>query len=469
MLFNTYEFWLFFIPVLILVHILPHRGQNRVLLFASYIFYAAWDWRFLSLILISTVVDYFVAPLTVSCSSDFRRKLALAVSIVVNLSILGFFKYYDFFAQSFADLFGMDQSRTNGILLNLILPVGISFYTFQTMSYTFDVYSGKLAPVKSFRDFALYVAFFPQLVAGPIERGQRLIPQIIQKRSIDPSKMESACHLIAWGLFKKIIIADTLAHPVNSIYASSSCTGPLIYLATICFAVQIYCDFSGYSDIARGIARLMGIDLMLNFNLPYIAKNPVEFWRRWHISLSTWLRDYLYIRLGGNRGSKICTYRNLMITMLLGGLWHGARFNFVVWGFYHGIILILYRMFTAGKPKVASDECRLLKLLKIAVMFHIVLFGWLIFRVESGSQLARIFSALFSSWNSWEAALELIKFMVPTCVILILMQIWQYSSGELEVINKMPWPVRAIFFGLCVSAVLLLNQGNSEPFIYFQF
>jgi D-alanyl-lipoteichoic acid acyltransferase DltB (MBOAT superfamily) len=469
MLFNTYEFWLFFIPVLILVHILPHRGQNTVLLLASYIFYGAWDWRFLSLILISTVVDYFMAPLCVSASSGFKRKLALVVSIVVNLSILGFFKYYDFFVQSFADFVGIEQGRTNGVLLNIILPVGISFYTFQTMSYTLDVYFGKLAPVKSFRDFALYVAFFPQLVAGPIERGERLIPQITQKRTIDPSKMESACHLIAWGLFKKVIIADTLAHPVNSIYASSSYTGPLIYLATICFAVQIYCDFSGYSDIARGLARLMGIDLMLNFNLPYISKNPVEFWRRWHISLSTWLRDYLYIPLGGNRGSKMGIYRNVMITMVLGGLWHGARFNFVLWGFYHGIILVLYRMIIAERRTRPAEESKFLKLLKVAAMFHIILFGWLLFRVESGEQLGRALSALLVSWTNWYAVLELIKFMAPVCVILILMQIWQYSSGELEVINKMSWPVRAIFFGLCVSAVLLLNQGNSEPFIYFQF
>ena len=469
MLFNTFEFWLFFIPVLILVHLLSHKGQNLVLLTASYIFYGAWDWRFLSLILISTIVDYFVAPLTVPGKPDITRKTGLCVSVLVNLGILGFFKYFNFFAHSLVTLFGTSEGATNTILLNVILPVGISFYTFQTMSYTLDVYAGRISPVRSFWDFALYVAFFPQLVAGPIERGRRLIPQIVNKRKVDPSKIESACHLIAWGMFKKVVIADTLAHPVNIVFASNSSVGPEVYVATLCFAVQIYCDFSGYSDIARGLARLMGIDLMLNFNLPYIARNPVEFWRRWHISLSTWLRDYLYIPLGGNRSGKFRIYSNLTITMVLGGLWHGARFNFVLWGVYHGVILVLYRFICRNRKPTAVNDTRLTAALKILFMFQLILFGWLLFRVETTAQLTEKLSALTHSWDCWQSAFGIIKYATPFLIVLVLVESWQYYGRDLEIVNKLHWPLRALFFGLCVSAVLLLNQAGGSPFIYFQF
>lgn len=469
MLFNTIEFWLFFAIVLLLVYILPHRGQNRVLLIASYVFYAAWDWRFLSLILISTLVDYFVAPFAVPGNTGKIRKLALLSSVVVNLGILGFFKYYDFFVSSFAGFCGLTGDTTNSLLLNLVLPVGISFYTFQTMSYTFDVYAGKITPVKSFWDFALYVAFFPQLVAGPIERGSRLIPQIVNPRNINIAKLESACHLIAWGLFKKVFVADTLAHVVNTVFAGKLVTGFEVYAAMIGFSLQIYCDFSGYSDIARGVARLMGIELMLNFNLPYFSKNPSDFWRRWHISLSTWLKDYLYIPLGGNRRGKFLTCCNIMVTMILGGLWHGARYNFILWGLFHGIVLVIYR-FSCGFDRLKNSSESLPKIfIKMFLMFHIILFGWLLFRVENVSQLSRMVLALFTSWTSMESSIGMFKYMAPAILPLLFIQLCQLRSRDLEFINKKSWPVRACFFGICISTVLLLNRGSSIPFIYFQF
>lgn len=470
MLFNSFEFWLFFLPVLTLVHLLRHRGQNFLLLAASYLFYAAWDWRFLSLILISTVVDYVAAPFAVaSGNSAVRRKLAVAVSVVANLSILGFFKYCNFFIQSFTALIGLEQCAANDLFLNLTLPLGISFYTFQTMSYTLDVYSGKIAPTKKFLDFALYVSFFPQLVAGPIERGSNLMPQITHQRRIETDKIESACHLIVFGLFKKIFIADSLAHPVNTVFASMSPTGPEVYLATLCFAVQIYCDFSGYSDIARGVARLMGFHLMLNFNLPYFAKNPTDFWQRWHISLSSWLKDYLYIPLGGNRHGKLNTYRNLMITMILGGLWHGARFNFLLWGCYHGILLILHRWARRPGPEQKTGESRLLAGLKMIGMFHLTLIGWLLFRVESLSQLRRLIDGLIYRWDFWDSGKAILKYAAPFLVPFVLIQLWQWQSRDLNVINKVLWPLRALLFGVCLAVVLLLNQSAGTPFIYFQF
>ena len=469
MLFNSLEFWLFFIPVLALVHLLPHRGQNILLLVGSYVFYGAWDWRFLSLIFISTLVDYLAAPFAVPGRSQLLRRLAVTTSVTVNLGILGFFKYHNFFVQSFIDLFGISQGSTDELLLSLILPVGISFYTFQTMSYTFDVHSGKMRPVRSFLDFALYVAFFPQLVAGPIERASRLVPQIVNRRHIEPSRLESGCHLIAWGLCKKVFIADSIALPVNIVYASADPTGPEVYVATVAFAVQIYCDFSGYTDIARGTARLLGVELMLNFNLPYIAQNPSDFWRRWHISLSTWLRDYLYFPLGGSRHGEWATYRNITITMVLGGLWHGARYNFVLWGLFHGGILAIHRIITGGNQNLTKTDSLRLTVVKVFCMFHLTLFGWLLFRVENMSQFDRMAMAFVSPWEHWGSAFEILKYIAPFVLPLIVVQIWQGLSRDLEVFTKAAWPLRATFFGFCVLAVSLFSRGTGTPFIYFQF
>ena len=296
-----------------------------MLLVASYAFYGAWDWRFLGLIVLSTVVDYVVGMSLAATGDPRRRQFLVTASIVANLGILGLFKYAGFFAKSLVGLGASLGVEIPAFALDVVLPVGISFYTFQTLSYTIDIYRGTLKPTRRFLDFALFVAFFPQLVAGPIERASRLLPQVLQPRHVTWEKFGSGSWLILWGLFKKVVIADNLAFLVNAVYATdASPTGWQVVAGTVAFAWQIYCDFSGYSDIARGLARLMGFELMVNFNLPYAARSPADFWRRWHISLSTWLRDYLYIPLGGNQGGALRTYRNLGLTMLLGGLWHGA-------------------------------------------------------------------------------------------------------------------------------------------------
>lgn len=468
MLFNTIEFWLFFGVVWLLVRKADQKRANYVLLGASYVFYGAWDWRFLSLIFISTFVDFWAARYAASNHADRIRRRALGISLIVNLSILGLFKYFDFFVTSFATLFQIPPDACDGYLLNVALPVGISFYTFQTLSYTVDVYRGKLAPANKFSDFALYVAFFPQLVAGPIERGERFMPQIQSPRPA-PSLSQAAILLIAWGLFKKMVVADTLSGPVDVVFASQNRLGPEVYVATVCFAFQIYCDFSGYTDIARGIARLLGFDLMLNFNLPYLATSPTDFWRRWHISLSTWLRDYLYIPLGGNRGSSLLTYRNLMITMILGGLWHGARMNFVIWGIYHGSLLAIHRRLSSRTATLEQRSLSLTVLMKILGMFHLTLFGWLLFRVESTAQLVDCCSALLGSWQSWESAIAILRYSVPVLIPLLLVQACQRYYRDLEFMARAPKYVQTAFVTSCLASCLYLNRSAGTPFIYFQF
>ncbi len=337
MLFNSFSFLIFFLVVYPLYLLFNLRWQNRMLLVASYFFYGSWDWRFLSLIIISTFLDYYCGGAISRSASLRKKKIFLLFSISGNLLILGFFKYYNFFIVSLQELLSLFGLSMQPHLLSIILPVGISFYTFQTMSYTIEIYRNKIKPVNNFIDFSLFVAFFPQLIAGPIERASHLIPQIVQKRYVNLPQFNEGCRLIIWGLFKKIAVADRLGIYVDSVYGNLyQHSGLTFILATIFFAFQIYCDFSAYSDIARGLGRLMGFDIMVNFRFPYFARNIREFWQRWHISLSEWLRDYLYIPLGGNRCGKFKTYRNIFITMLLGGLWHGANWTFVVWGLLHG-------------------------------------------------------------------------------------------------------------------------------------
>ena len=305
MLFNTLQFAIFFIIVYSLYLLFNHKWQNWMLLVASYIFYGAWDWRFLSLIFISTILDY-ICGLQIYKSRYLKRKrLFLFFSVFGNLAILGFFKYFNFFATNLQELLKIFGFSIHPHFLHIILPIGISFYTFQTMSYTIDIYRGRMAPTKKFFDLALFVAFFPQLVAGPIERAKHLLPQILVPRKLSLDKFYEGCYLIFWGLFQKVFIADNLAKIVDPVFAGNSpYNGIQVILALYAFAFQILCDFSGYSNIARGLGKCMGFDIMVNFNLPYFSTNPREFWRRWHISLSTWLRDYLYISLGGNRRGK---------------------------------------------------------------------------------------------------------------------------------------------------------------------
>ncbi|MFC1453529.1 MBOAT family O-acyltransferase, partial [Verrucomicrobiota bacterium] len=356
MLFNTVQFFVFFAVVLALYAALGHRWQNRLLLAASYVFYGSWDWRFLCLIFASTVLDYFCGIAIHGSRGGLKRKLFLAFSVAGNLSLLGVFKYFDFFAYNLQRLLTLCGLDIDMPYLRVVLPVGISFYTFQTMSYTIDIYRGRLEPTRRFPDFALFVAFFPQLVAGPIERASRLLPQILNARKLTAARFYEGGYLILWGLFKKVFVADNLATIVDPVFAlDGSPGGGQVLVALYAFAFQIYCDFSGYSDIARGVGKCLGFDIMLNFRLPYFARNPRDFWQRWHISLSSWLRDYLYIPLGGNRRGSARTYANLAIVMLLGGLWHGAAGTFILWGGYHGFLLIAHRWLSQRFPEAASS------------------------------------------------------------------------------------------------------------------
>jgi D-alanyl-lipoteichoic acid acyltransferase DltB (MBOAT superfamily) len=340
MVFNSIHFVGFFLVVYALYRALPHRAQNWMLVAASYYFYAAWDWRFLGLLAGSTVVDFFVARYLWRATDPGRRRWALVGSLAFNLGMLGFFKYFNFFEESLAALFAAVGWQLDFVTLNVLLPIGISFYTFMTISYVIDVYRGDIQPADNFIDFALFVAYFPHLVAGPILRASLLLPQIARPRTIHRTQVVEGLWLVGWGYFQKMFVADNLARLVDTVFGPSATpTGLDVLVATYAFAFQIYGDFAGYSNIARGVSKLMGIELNVNFLFPYFVTSPQEFWRHWHISLSTWLRDYLYIPLGGSRLGPSRRYTNLLITMLLGGLWHGAGWTFVVFGLIHGVAL----------------------------------------------------------------------------------------------------------------------------------
>lgn len=474
MLFNSLQFLLFFLVVYGLYLVLPHRKQNRMLLVASCIFYGAWDWRFLSLIFISAGIDYWCALCIESSADQKIRRRFVTLSIVTNLGILGFFKYYDFFISSLQALLANFGVVFEPRLLHVVLPVGISFYTFQAMSYTLDVYRRRLNAARDFPDFMLYVTFFPQLVAGPIERAAHLLPQVLSPRKVTLDGFYSGAYLIFWGLFQKVFIADNLAKIVEPIFDTPGpYSGGQVLVGMYAFAFQILCDFSGYSNIARGLGKLMGFDIMVNFNLPYFSMNPQDFWRRWHISLSTWLKDYLYIPLGGNRLGTLLTCRNLMLVMVLGGLWHGAKWTFVVWGAYHGLLLIAHRLALPWLEKIPHPKTKFGAyariITKMTGMFHLVCLGWIFFRADSLSQAEEMLNALF--WNFsitpeiYFAGLSFLFF----AGILIAVQCWQYVLADLTVILRAPVWFRAAFYTLCYYLIVIFGVTNGRQFIYFQF
>ena len=501
MLFNTLDFALFFAVVYGVLLLLRHRAQNVWLLLASYTFYAAWNWRFLGLILASTAVDYLVARRLGATEDERRRRRLVTISLVFNLGLLAVFKYAGFFAQSLVELAASVGVELAPWTVQVGLPVGISFYTFQTLSYTLDVYRRQLQPVASPTSFALYVAFFPQLVAGPIERARRLIPQIVKPRTITWERIGSGGWLILSGLFRKVVVADNLGSIVDVLYSDpSAATGLEVLVGTYAFAWQIYCDFSGYSAMARGTARLMGFELMVNFNLPYLAVDPADFWRRWHISLSTWLRDYLYIPLGGNRHGRWLTLRNLGLTMLLGGLWHGAAWTFVVWGAYQGALLIGHRLLREAWRRARPQEGAVALAgsgagaeaegdthidpgsdgaatrgigaaawwsLRVVVMFHLACLGWLIFRAESMGDVLLLlgrFGDLSQVGRVADWWLPLVALTAP----LLTFQLVQRARG-LECVLRWPVPVRAALYVVVVYAIVLLGEDFGAPFLYFQF
>ena len=469
MLFNSYIFWVFLALVLILHRALPHRGQNRVLLVASYVFYGYWDWRFLALIWASTIIDFVVAQRISGAELPKVRKRWLKVSLIANLGFLGFFKYFNFFADSFASMlrsFGVEASNVD---LNIVLPVGISFYTFQTLSYTIDVYRGHTKVVRNLEDFALYVAFFPQLVAGPIERSSQLLPQIQNPRKrVGESDFAEGLCLIISGLFKKVVIADSMATYANAIFATPAdqLTGPEAIIGVYAFAFQIYGDFSGYSDIARGVSRWLGFNLMVNFRMPYFAPNITEFWRRWHISLSGWLRDYLYIPLGGNRKGKLMTYRNLMLTMLLGGLWHGASWTFVVWGALHGFYLAVHKMMGGSRLR-AMGPVR--KLFGIVFTVHLVCLAWIFFRAESFDQAWSFLVAIATNWETSQFAIFGMAFVTFYVLPLLVYELWLSRAGDMLALVQVHWGYRAAVYSFAALMILFFHAPIPAEFIYFQF
>lgn len=477
MLFNSLEFAVF-LPVVFLLYWFVFgknlKLQNLFVVVASYVFYGWWDWRFLFLIAFTSLCSY-VSGLLIDRFREEpgKAKTVNVLNIVVNLLILGVFKYYDFFVTSFADVFL--GGRTEGLLLHVILPVGISFYTFQALSYSIDVYRGKIGPTKDVIQFFAYVSFFPQLVAGPIERATNLLPQFAKPRTFEYETGVDGMRQILWGLFKKMVIADNCAVYVDQVFSTyQSQTGSTLFLAAVLFAFQIYGDFSGYSDIAIGTSKLFGIKLMRNFNMPYFSRDIAEFWRRWHISLTTWFRDYVYIPMGGSRCSKAKIVRNTFIIFLLSGFWHGANWTFLVWGAYHALLFL--PLILMGKNRRYRDtvaEGRWLPSLKeIGQMFMtlaLVVFGWIIFRSESMEQAWVICKRVLSpSILSIPEMSGITGFSIAICIMLVVEWIQRDKPHPLD-FGRIPWwPVRAMAYFSIFFLILALG-GHSENFIYFQF
>jgi alginate O-acetyltransferase complex protein AlgI len=474
MVFNSLQFAAFFLVVYGLYRVLPHRAQNWMLLAASYVFYGVWDWRFLGLLIGSTVIDFYVARYIGGHTDRRNRRLALLLSLAYNLGVLGFFKYFNFFAGGLGRIMGLAGWRLDPFTLNVILPLGISFYTFMTISYVIDVYRDEIEPEDNLADFALFVAYFPHLVAGPILRASKLLPQITRPRTLSREQSTEGLWLLGWGLFQKMFVADNLAGIVDTAFgASATPSGSDVLVATYAFAFQIYGDFAGYSNMARGISKLLGIELNVNFRFPYFVTSPQEFWRHWHISLSTWLRDYLYIPLGGSRGSELATKRNLMITMILGGLWHGAALTFVLWGLYQGLALVIGRRIAgwAERRRIAIPDGLNWKRVVLALgMFHVTCYGWLIFRAQSASQIVDLTKRLVGDLVPSAASLPAL--MVPLAFIvgpLMVVHIYQARRGSESAPLALVPPVRYALYGAVFYLVLLFGSFEGAQFIYFQF
>jgi alginate O-acetyltransferase complex protein AlgI len=474
MLFNSFEYLLFLPTVLVIYYALGHRAQNIFLLLASYLFYGLWDWRFLLLLLFTTVLDFAVAlRIDAAPLGSKLRKRWLLVSLCSNLGVLATFKYFGFFSHSLAELLRALGLQASFPVIHLVLPVGVSFYTFQSISYTVDVYRGKLPAAARLSEFALYVAFFPQLVAGPIERAPHMLPLIRAPRRVDMGTLSSGLGLILLGLFRKLCIADAVSAEVSAAFSEpGQLTGPQLLRGAYVFALQIYGDFAGYSDIARGSARLLGFDMMLNFNQPYLSQNITEFWRRWHISLSSWLRDYLYIPLGGNRHGPLKTYRNLFLTMLLGGLWHGANWTFVVWGGLHGAYLAAHKLWAGFFERTGADHRSrarrwLTGFAGAFVTVHLVVLAWIFFRAESIDKALLYLSLMPHGWSF--RGLSVLGLPALFLALTLLVDIPQYLFRDHDVIERLPLAGRALAYFAILALVFLLGGAQNATFIYFQF
>ena len=483
MLFNSIDFAIFLPIVFVLYWFVINKNlkyQNALIAIASYVFYGWWDWRFLSLILFSTLVDYFIGRTLGQTNDRHRRKVLLWISVVVNLGFLGFFKYYNFFLDNFVSAFSFFGHEIGTSSLNIVLPVGISFYTFQTMSYTIDVYRKKLEPTKDFIAFTAFVSFFPQLVAGPIERATNLLPQFYQKRHFEYRKAVDGMRQILWGLFKKMVIADNCAIFANDIFNNSDAySGSTLVLGALFFALQIYNDFSGYSDIAIGTSRLFGFSLMKNFAFPYFSRDIAEFWRRWHISLSTWFRDYLYIPLGGSRGSKWMQIRNVFIIFIVSGFWHGANWTFIIWGALNALYflpLLLAKKNRSNLDVIGQGSLfpGIREFSSMLITFALTLIAWVFFRAQNVGHAAAYLSEIFSgSLFTVPAAnsFTVLNFLVLPCILLLIFVEWigRHKEHGLEGFG-LKWPriFRWSFYFILVFTLFVFSSTEQE-FIYFQF
>ncbi len=487
MLFNSIDFAIF-LPIVFGLYWFGFQKnlihQNLVIAVSSYVFYGWWDWRFLSLILFSSLVD-FVGAILITNKRGKSRKAILAVSLITNLGLLGFFKYFNFFLDNISEVFSFCGVPLQMEALTVVLPVGISFYTFQTMSYTIDVYRGNLKPTHDFVAFSAYVSFFPQLVAGPIERATNLLPQFQRPRQFDISLAVDGLRQILWGLFKKVVIADNCATIVNAIFdQSDQYSGPILIMGAAFFAIQIYCDFSGYSDMALGLSRLFGFSMMQNFAFPYFSRDIAEFWRRWHISLSTWFRDYLYIPLGGSRGNKWMKIRNTFAIFLVSGFWHGANWTFIFWGLLHALFFL--PLLLADKNRVNLDIVKTNRLffpsitdtIRIASTFALTCIAWIFFRAENIQHALQYVSDMILGMLSRQAYIDGLNFsfweLNHTICALTLMMIaaeWVGKNGQhaLENLeNRLSMPTRWLAY-LMLTSFIVYYFGSEQQFIYFQF
>ena len=473
MLFNSFEFFVFLPIVFLLYWFVVNKSlvaQNILILVASYFFYSWWNWKFLGLLLLSTLIDYFFGFL-VATSDKKKKKIYLWLSIFNNLLVLGIFKYYNFFVVEMQQLLDVIGFHIHPYLIKIALPVGISFYTFHGMSYVLDIYKGKVTPEKSFVSYATFVSFFPLLVAGPIERAGHLLPQINQPRVFRYSQAVEGLRLILWGLFKKIVIADSLAPVVSEIFDNPHAySGSTLILGAIYFSFQIYGDFSGYTDIAIGTAKLFGFELLTNFRFPYFSRDLAEFWRRWHISLSTWFRDYIYIPLGGSKNGKYLAVRNVMIIFLLSGFWHGASWNFIVWGGIHALgflpLLLLRRNRIHISHIVAHKESFPVfkEFIGMLLTFSFVTFAWIFFRSASLTSGIDYISHIGTGFFQ----VPVLKSFLFIYVLPLLLIDWKLRHDERVLIVSGNKVVRYLFY-LLLTFVILYHSGNNAEFIYFQF
>lgn len=480
MLFNSFEF-LVFLPIVFMLYWFVFRGrrwQNLLVVTASYVFYGWWDWRFLLLIALTSVCVYGSGLLLEHYEGRRRRQqIVCAVNIVFNLGILGVFKYYNFFVENLDALFGMMGYHLDWVTMIVILPVGISFYTFQALSYTIDVYQKRLPATHDIIEFLAYISFFPQLVAGPIERATNLLPQFQRRRQFDYAKAVDGMRQMLWGFLKKLVIADNCATVVNEYWNHyQDLPGVSLFLMGVLFTFQIYCDFSGYSDIAIGCARLFGFNLMRNFNFPYFSRSIPEFWRRWHISLTTWFRDYIYFPLGGSRCDKWKIIRNVYIVWGISGLWHGANWTFICWGLFHATLLAIYNIFginTKYKQVVAYGKYlpNIRETLQIALTFFLTVIGWIIFRAESMTQAVDFLTAMVSNRFFDASDLHGVTYIYFGIALLAVEWLQRDKQHALQFSDAKPFNHRLVRWGIYYIILLLIAKyaGSSQTFIYFQF